>query len=373
MKKETNKYPYNAIIENKIFLSDQVCEQVVKITYRITSKKKEIMLSAAVALFAMPSEARPIGVPPILPSAPEISRPAPQHFHQYAPTVNTCVYKIIMMPNNEMIPLIYIKGHYSYINEQVLKKLRSGDFASNLGAVAIGIIVYIMFQLGGVDAFAILSELGRLNAPTPNPGFAPATSSSYSSTEIALVPTQAQEFNDMLLKFNQPQSQYVMTKREALELIAKTYPGQMEVTANERITDWQAAKHLYHAKGVGVDPEMYGITQEQLMEIGKPGGLPEYVRKGNKLPSIEHVKAYQEALKNICENSPKRTDSKYYYKHGVTPATVYYDKDNRLIVSFNQTSGDLITGDRQRENVFNRFMDNNTLGGLQWIAKWGNN
>ena len=48
---------------------------------------------------------------------------------------------------------------------------------------------------------------------------------------------------------------------------------------------------------------MYGITQEQLMEIGKPGGLPEYVRKGNKLPSIEHVKAYQEALKNICENS----------------------------------------------------------------------
>ncbi len=38
-----------------------------------------------------------------------------------------------------------------------------------------------------------------------------------------------------------------MTKREALELIAKTYPGQMEVTANERITDWQAAKHLHHS------------------------------------------------------------------------------------------------------------------------------
>lgn len=78
-------------------------------------------------------------------------------------------------------------------------------------------------------------------------------------------------------------------------------------------------------------------------------------------------------INNICENSQKRTDSKYYYKHGVTPATVYYDEDNRLIVSFNQTSGDLITGDRQRENVFNRFMADNTLGGLQWIAKWRNN
>ena len=81
--KEIQKYPYNAIIgeENKIFLSDQVCEQVVKITYRITSKKKETMLSAAVIFGALllPSEARPIGVPPILPSAPEISRPAPQH------------------------------------------------------------------------------------------------------------------------------------------------------------------------------------------------------------------------------------------------------------------------------------------------------
>lgn len=105
------------------------------------------------------------------------------------------------------------------------------------------------------------------------------------------------------------------------------------------------------------------------------GGLIPYVQKGGKLPPIEHVKAYQEALKNICENSQKRTDSKYYYyyKHGVTPATVYYDEGNRQIVSFNQTSGDLITGDRQRENVFSRFMADNTLGGLQWIAQWGNN
>jgi hypothetical protein len=59
------------------------------------------------------------------------------------------------------------------------------------------VVVYGMFQLSGVDAFAILKELGRLNVPTPNPGVAPATSSS--STEIALVPTQAQEFNDMSL------------------------------------------------------------------------------------------------------------------------------------------------------------------------------
>jgi hypothetical protein len=95
--KSIQKYPYNAKLgeENKIFLSDKVCDQVVKITYRngqicctikdrISSKKKEIMFSAAVifaALLGMPREARSIGigVPPRLPSAPEISRPAPQH------------------------------------------------------------------------------------------------------------------------------------------------------------------------------------------------------------------------------------------------------------------------------------------------------
>jgi|GEM_PF-6782256 hypothetical protein len=81
----------------------------------------------------------------------------------------------------------------------------------------------------------------------------------------------------------------------------KFLKGQMEVRANERITDWRAANHLYHGKEVEIDPEIYGITQEQLIEIGKPGGLLEYIRKGNKLPFIEHVKAYQEALKNICE------------------------------------------------------------------------
>lgn len=36
MKKEVQKYPYNATTEDeiKIFLSDQICEQVVSIIYR---------------------------------------------------------------------------------------------------------------------------------------------------------------------------------------------------------------------------------------------------------------------------------------------------------------------------------------------------
>lgn len=180
-----------------------------------------------------------------------------------------------------------------------------------------------MFKSVGIDAFSII---GQCNAPGGNPSVAPPGSSP--SAAVATVPIRAQQFNDFSRRFNEPQSQYVMTEQQALNLIAKAYPGEIKVTDNEKITYWQAAKHIYHGKGVGVDPEMYGMTQKQLMEISKRGGLTAYVRKGYQLPSIGHVRAYQDALKNICicENSQKRTDSKYYYQNGVTSTTAYYDE-----------------------------------------------
>ena len=95
MTKEIYKYPYNVRPKDeiKIFLSDQICEQVVKVSYqngqifctikdRITSKKKEILFSAAIVfggVFGMPTEARPIGIPLCSLSALEIHRPAPKH------------------------------------------------------------------------------------------------------------------------------------------------------------------------------------------------------------------------------------------------------------------------------------------------------
>jgi len=378
--KEIQKYPYNAIIgeENKIFLSDQICEQVVKITYRngqifctikdrITSKKKEIMLSAAVifgALLGMPREARPIGVPIRLPSAPEISRPAPQHFHQHAPTINPRVDKIIMITNNKMIPLIYINGHYSYINQQLLKKLRAGDLTANITVVVIGVVVYIMCQASGVDAFAILRELGRLNAPTPNPGFAPATSSS--STEIALVPTQAQEFNDMSLIFNEPKTKFsfVMTRDEALKLIEETYPGQLEITDNKRFSDWQAAKKIYHASDFGINPEDYGMTKYNIMRLNCIG-LTKYVREGRPLPPIKLVKDYQMAVKNMYDHA-EHFDGKFRSRgeQKIHETSYSYNESTRQVAGFNKETGDIITAGKYSPRAFERFLDTKHLGRL---------
>ena len=134
----------------------------------------------------MPYKANGIGVSPRPHSAPEIHRQARQTVPQHAPIIYRRLDKIVMTDNNPIIPLIYINGHYSYINEQLLKKLRAGDLASNITVIAIGVVVYIVFQLSGVDAFQILQSW---NAPQPSPTFRPGPSSS--PTELAVIPTEA--------------------------------------------------------------------------------------------------------------------------------------------------------------------------------------
>jgi hypothetical protein len=167
----------------------------------------------------MPKETRPIRFTPIVSSASEIHRAAPQYLYQHAPTVNPRLDKIRMVASNQRIPLIYINAQYSYTNEKTLEKLRAGDLSANLTVIAIGVVVYVICQLLGVYAFGIIAQW---NGPTISPGFAPTTS--YSSTEIALVLTQVQEFNDMSLMFNKPKAKFnfVMTRDEDLNLIDGT-------------------------------------------------------------------------------------------------------------------------------------------------------
>lgn len=111
------------------------------------------------------------------------------------------------------------------------------------------------------------------------------------------------------------------------------------------------------------------MTQDQLMKI-QDGGLIKYVQKGNKLPSIEHVRSYQKSLKNICLDSStnRRDDSEYYNPHGITPATTF--QNDNYLVSFNQTTGDLITGDKQLRGTIIKFNQTNKIGSQRWMDKW---
>jgi hypothetical protein len=162
---------------------------------------------------------------------------------------------------------------------------------------------------------------------------------------------------------------FVMSYDEAYNLVKENYSGSMQVTEDFKITDWQAASHLYHGKGVNVNPENFGITQAELIKIQDEGFI-KYVQRGNKLPSIEHVRTYQKSLKDICLDSTsiRHDDSEYYNRPGVTPTTVF--QNDRYLVCFNQTTGDLITGDKQRAGTIRKFNETNRIGGQKWINKW---
>ena len=377
MTKEIYKYPYNARTEDevKVFLSDKICEQVVKVNYkngqifctikyRITSQNKEILFSAAIlfgVLFSMPYKAKGIGVSPILPSAPEIHRPARQTVPQHVPIINPRLNKIVMMANNRMIPLIYINGHYSYINEQLLKKLRAGDLAVNITVIAIGVVVYIMCQLSGVDAFQIIANW---NAPQPSPTFGPGPSSS--STQLSVIPTKAQEFNEMSLKFNQPKTSYnfVMSDQEAKRQVNEMYPGVLEISPNTQISDVKAAGKIYHASQLGVYPEDYGMKNEDVIGINEIG-IYNYAKEGRPLPPIELIKDYQMAMKDICTNG-KLLEGTYSSKAEpkIHKAIYKYDMQTRKVVGFYRETGELITSTKYKESTFQNFILTKNLGTL---------
>ena len=175
---------------------------------------------------------------------------------------------------------------------------------------------------------------------------------------------------------------FVISYEDAYNLVKETYPGYLEVNESCRITEWQAAKHIYHSNGMGINPVDYGFTQQELERIRgeagyEGGGLIAYARRGYRLPPIEMVRDYQGRLKLACEQSPvKRIGVPYYDKNGAWKATVFATPPSAdssgIIIAFNESTGDLITGDKQRKSAFDRFDKQNYLGAKKWMVKWNN-
>ena len=370
MTEEIYKYPYNGRTEDeiKLFLSDKICEQIVEVNYkngqffctikdRITSQNKEIIFSVAILfglLFGMPYKAKGIGVSTIRPLTPEIHRPARQTVPQHVPTIEPRLDKIVMIANNRMIPLIYISGHYSYINKQLLKKLRAGDLTANITVIVLGVVVYIMCQLSGINAFQVISNR-YWNVPQSSP-----------TTQLSVIPTKAREFNEMSLKFNQPKTScnFVMSEEEARRQVNKMYPGVLEISPNSHISDVKAAGKIYHASQLGVYPEDYGMTKEDVKRISQIG-IYKYAREGRPLPPIELIKDYQRAMKDICDNGTL-LEGTYSSKaqQKIHKAVYKYDSDTRKVVGFYKETGELITATTYKETTFENFILTKNLGTL---------
>ena len=268
--------------------------------------------------------------------------------------------------------------------EEALLELRGGESLTDIAAV----IAFVIF-VNWYDTFFGVKAFQSNPLPHQDPfGWLtgkyyrkPMLHTSYKSSRFEL---EMAGVNDNICPglAMADENGYVISYEEARNLVAETYPGYLEVNENCKITDWQAAKHMYHANGMGVDISKYGFTQQELERIRgeshyKGGGLIAYARRGYKLPPIEMVEDYQLRLKTSCENAPiKKTNVPYYDVNGVWQAKVFAtppSKDSSgIIIAFNESTGDLITGDKQRKPAFNRFKDENYLGSKKWMLKWSN-
>jgi len=82
-----------------------------------------------------------------------------------------------------------------------------------------------------------------------------------------------------------------------------------------KVQDCQAAKKLEHARGLFWNKtRRLWFSQDQAKEINTEGGILAYVRKKNKLPSLDLIRAYQNAIKKFCEdrNQSDRNDKSFF-------------------------------------------------------------
>lgn len=133
-----------------------------------------------------------------------------------------------------------------------------------------------------------------------------------------------------------------LSHSEALAYLENTYGSKsITVDGNLKISDWQAAKKIYHGGCFGIKPEDYGAKQSDLHRLNQIG-IVDYVKEGGRLPSHEHIRAYQNALKDFCEGSTSSKNKKSTFQG--SPSITFYDKTTRQVAIYNPDTGDFISG-----------------------------
>lgn len=122
---------------------------------------------------------------------------------------------------------------------------------------------------------------------------------------------------------------------QAYDLVANKYPGYMSIDDQLKASDCQIAKKSYHDhKGFGLDFDKYdNITKDNLVTLQNT--------KGNMFEKVDDYN-----LKSLLKTFKKKI-------YDFSPVVMYVNKETRQIITFNQTSGDLITAEKYRKNYLN--------------------
>ena len=324
---------------------------------KIKSKRIIIVVTLVSTVWfsnVQPSPAMGLSIPP---RATPVGRVQPSYQHpaelKIAPTVNPRLDKIYLMPNKEMIPLIYLNAKNVYINERVLKRLRAGGFEETLVLMAIGVIVFLTFQLSGTDGFAILEQFGKLNAPTVDPGF--GLNPTYKKTPSALEITRPTTM---------PHQEFVgLTKAEKRQ-VSHHHDKIIHVEGHPRLRVgfWQC--------------------RFKVRDHGAVHGLP-YTVKENGSTQTENSNDNTLAMIQSIVDMPHRPNAIWFDQDNVTyqggtdrefPAVHIFDDDTKVVAVFNKQTGNFVTTCQLTEKQETELKATHNFGGGEgWFSGKVNN
>jgi len=157
---------------------------------------------------------------------------------------------------------------------------------------------------------------------------------------------------------------YILEYDDALAILEAKYGSNFIAVKNGefKIQEWQATKKLEHAVCFGIQPEDYGFSQKQATEINRgKGGIVSYVRKGKKLPSRDLIRAYQNAIKNFCEDrNPSERNYESIFRG--EPSITFFNEKTRQVVIFNRETKIFITAYKLAERNVDKYLTTGDIG-----------
>lgn len=197
--------------------------------------------------------------------------------------------------------------------------------------------------------------------------FAYKSSGSVKATDICLSPSQKLE--ETLLgnsstestKSKEPEvaeEEYTLSFDDAIAILEERYGSNFVSVENGefQIQYWQAVKKLEHAVCFGINLADHDFSLNQAVKINRgKGGLVTYVREGNKLPSLDLIRIYQNAIKKFCEDRTQSSRNNVSTFRG-QPFVTFFNKETRLAVIFDRQTKIFITAYNLAERNVDEYL-----------------
>ena len=220
--------------------------------------------------------------------------------------------------------------------------MRAGALPETLTVVGIGVLVYVICQLSGVDAFAILRQLGRSNAPTVAPTYGQSSSCPIRGSALEITRPTAM-----------PHQEFCGLTKEERRQLFHPYDQIIHVEGHQRLR-------------VGFWQSRYKVADH-----GALHGLP-YSVKNNGGTKTEKSDATALVMMQSIADMPSRPNVIWFDQEDVTyqggtdrefPAVHIFDDDTKVVAVFNKQTGNFVTTCQLTEKQETELKTTHNFGG----------